>query len=63
MFADERPLDGIERLFKVDKKKHSGNVCKIGICDNTVNEAGIFCHRPTFQKPSGDCRLRLEAQF
>ena len=60
---NKRPLDGIERFFKVDKKKHSGNVCKIGICDNIVNEAGISCDRPAFQKLSGDCRFRLEAQF
>ena len=60
---NKRSLDGIERFFKIDKKKHSGNVCKIGICDSIVNEAGIFCDGPAFQKPPGHCRLRLEAQF
>ena len=63
MFAEQKTFRWYRTLFLSRKKKHSGNVCKIGICDNIVNEAGIYCHRPAFQKPSGDCRLRLEAQF
>ena len=55
---NQRPLDGIERFFKIDKKKHSGNVCKIGICDSIVNEAGIFCDGPAFQKPPGDLSIK-----
>ena len=59
MFAEQKTFRWSRTLFQ-NRQKETSRECKIGICDNIVNEAGIFCDGPAFQKPPGDCRLRLE---